>query len=569
MKIKIYPQLVAFLLTVLAAKAQEPPSSGFGGFNVSAGPTEEPVSKLQLERLNNDVQANVQRLRQNGKISPVQNENDTVQFAWPLRQAAGFSDPGYYGISNFVDWDQTTGIGDYNCGKRTYGGHRGTDIFTFPFGWKKMQDNAVEVISGTDGVIVAKYEGNPDTSCTLCDPNLANCQWNAVFVRSNIDGTIAWYGHLKKNSLTTKLVGDAVAKGEYLGVVGSSGNSSGPHLHFEVWLNGNYNWLYDPWAGTCNLDGNRSLWESQQPYYNPGIIKVATASGLPVFSKCYNNGEVEDPKYKNSFSVNDDVYFTSYIRDNIPGRVYNLKVLRPNGTVMWDWDLNAYNQNYASTWFYYFYPGTNFNINGVWKFVVTYSGQTVEHSFTMNTSLPLTLLEFTGKEQGKQNQLHWLTSEEENTHRFVVERSGNGQHFETIGTVQAKGGGQGEKENRYGFADVLPQKGDNFYRLLMQDKDGKQSYSKIINLKAEGQPGAMRILANPVANGQLRFVTAADFKQASVRVVDQLGRIVVQKNLYIRRNQQTELNVGNIAPGKYYLQVQGASQQLAMGFVKQ
>jgi murein DD-endopeptidase MepM/ murein hydrolase activator NlpD len=568
---KMYPLLLLTCLFILkVAVAQQPPMSGFGGFHFGETPVEHAMSKAQLDELNTDIQKNIQRLKQAGKIGRLLNENDTVQFGWPLRQAAGFNDPGYYGISNYLDWNTTAKeIGDYNCGKRTYDGHRGTDIYTWPFGWTKMKENAVEVIAGADGVIVAKYEGNPDTSCVQCDPQLANCQWNAVFVRSNIDGTVAFYGHLKKNSLTTKVIGDPVAKGEYLGVVGSSGNSSGPHLHFEVWLNGDYKWLYDPWAGTCNLDGNRSLWENQQPYYNPGIIKVATASGEPVFSQCYIDGEGENPKYKNSFSTSENVYFTGFIRDNIPGRVYYLQVLRPNGTTLWNWTLNAYNQNYSTTWFYYFYPGTNFNIDGTWKFRVTYGNQTEEHEFVMSTSLPLSLQEFAGKEQGKQNLLYWVTSDEQNTRQFVVERSANGRSFEALATVQAKGDGLGAQEHRYEYFDVLPQNGNNFYRLLMQDKDGKQSYSKIINLNSDVQSTEIRVLANPVANHQLRFVTARDFKQASVRIVDQLGRIVVQKNLDIRKNQQSEINVGNLTAGKYYLQVLNAAKQLTTNFVKQ
>lgn len=49
------------------------------------------------------------------------------------------------------------------------------------------------------------------------------------------DGTETYYAHLSTASVE---VGDVVAAGEQLGEVGSTGNSSGPHLHLEVRLGG-------------------------------------------------------------------------------------------------------------------------------------------------------------------------------------------------------------------------------------------------------------------------------------------------------------------------------------------
>jgi len=48
-------------------------------------------------------------------------------------------------------------------------------------------------------------------------------------------GIITFYGHLKE-VLVRK--GQWVKKGEIIGKVGSSGKSTGPHLHFEVWKEG-------------------------------------------------------------------------------------------------------------------------------------------------------------------------------------------------------------------------------------------------------------------------------------------------------------------------------------------
>lgn len=50
------------------------------------------------------------------------------------------------------------------------------------------------------------------------------------------DGVMTRYEHMSKRLCK---VGDTVAAGDVIGRVGSTGNSTGPHLHFEVWINGN------------------------------------------------------------------------------------------------------------------------------------------------------------------------------------------------------------------------------------------------------------------------------------------------------------------------------------------
>ncbi|TCO43913.1 peptidase M23-like protein [Kribbella antiqua] len=45
------------------------------------------------------------------------------------------------------------------------------------------------------------------------------------------DGTVTWYNHMSKFSVS---VGETVYAGDQVGAVGVTGNTTGPHLHFEV-----------------------------------------------------------------------------------------------------------------------------------------------------------------------------------------------------------------------------------------------------------------------------------------------------------------------------------------------
>ncbi len=55
-------------------------------------------------------------------------------------------------------------------------------------------------------------------------------------------GYSTFYGHNSKNAVT---VGTLVRRGQIIGYVGSTGQSTGPHVHYEVWINGK---PVNPWA---------------------------------------------------------------------------------------------------------------------------------------------------------------------------------------------------------------------------------------------------------------------------------------------------------------------------------
>ena len=57
-----------------------------------------------------------------------------------------------------------------------------------------------------------------------------------------------YYGHLKKNSLLVS-EGDTVSQGQVIAQVASSGNSTDPHLHFELWYDSTF--YIDPFSGPC------------------------------------------------------------------------------------------------------------------------------------------------------------------------------------------------------------------------------------------------------------------------------------------------------------------------------
>ena len=287
---------------------------------------------------------------------------------WPLRTANGLNDCSYYVIVNYVDQDPTAGIKDYNCGSSTYNGHNGDDILTYPFTFYKMDNDQVEVIASAPGTIIAKVDGNFDKNCAQ-----NNLNYNYIAVQ-HADGSQALYIHLKKNSLTAKTIGQTVTTGEYLGQVGSSGNSTSPHLHFEI-LNPT---LYEPYSGPCNVLNPTSWWANQKPYTEPAVVRVQVNKIAPVYPGCPGT---ETPNDDSCFTSPGTADFYIFIRNETIGLIGNMRIVNPNGSTFSSWTHNSVNNYFGSSWYW---TRTLPTIQGTYTYEAVYNGDTCRKTFKIN-----------------------------------------------------------------------------------------------------------------------------------------------------------------------------------------
>ncbi len=83
------------------------------------------------------------------------------------------------------------------------------------------------------GLDFAAAEGTPIVS--VAQGTVTSTEYDGAYGNKTVitleDGTEIWYCHQSSQSVS---VGDSVAPGDVIGAVGSTGNTTGPHLHLEV-----------------------------------------------------------------------------------------------------------------------------------------------------------------------------------------------------------------------------------------------------------------------------------------------------------------------------------------------
>jgi hypothetical protein len=209
---------------------------------------------------------------------------------------------------------------------------------------------------------------------------------------------------------------------------------------------------------------------------------------------------------------------------------------------------------------------TGSTASGTGPFTISRSGIRSFSPFGVEdpSALPITLIDFTAKSEGKKVRLDWETGSEINNEFFTVERSTDGKLFEK---VFIKKGAGNSKSNLYYFGyDSNPYFGVSYYRLKQTDFDGKYAYSDIVSANVVNDPLLseinVNVYPNPVSNQlfhlDLHVHQDGDY---TIHMLNYLGQCVytLAKHAFVGKNT-FEVYLPNLVEGIYVLEIKNKEE---------
>lgn len=181
-------------------------------------------------------------------------------------------------IQNYVDEEPGTGVRDFACGPLAYDNHQGTDF--------RLLNNAeiakgYAALAAASGTVVSVINDQPDHGFTKAQDDPFGCG-NAVMIDHGA-GWVSQYCHLAQGSIRVQ-TGQQVREGERLGLIGSSGGTDFPHLHYAI---RRYGAVVNPFTGVsptgCKAPASSPLWRAETglSYEASAVVGLGVSGVFP------------------------------------------------------------------------------------------------------------------------------------------------------------------------------------------------------------------------------------------------------------------------------------------------
>jgi len=183
-----------------------------------------------------------------------------------------------------------------------------------------------------------------------------------------------------------------------------------------------------------------------------------------------------------------------------------------------------------------------------------------ESVYTCNIPFPIELSEFAGYTQDCKGFIRWSTQSEVDFSHFELEKSIDGETFQTIATIQGKG--SDTEPASYSHVD-LALRTINLYRLKSVDLDGTVSYSKLISLNRKGcgsEEISFEIFPNPTYSDDVTIQLNSTVESSDVIMVftDVLGRVLIEESINVQFGiNNYKVDIDRLADATYFVGFRG------------
>lgn len=168
---------------------------------------------------------------------------------------------------------------------------------------------------------------------------------------------------------------------------------------------------------------------------------------------------------------------------------------------------------------------------------------------TTGIVLPISVITFSATPVANgQVKIVWKVAEQEDVKHYAVQRSFQGNAFETVAVLQ------NTNDVNYGYLDDASQVpyATIYYRLKILEKDGKESFSKVVAVRNNRSVTKVLLFPNPVR--QSLVITVPNFqKPLLAKLHNMQGQVL--KTFIIASHKQT-IDLSNLAAGIYQLKLE-------------
>ncbi|MEO7049164.1 MAG: Ig-like domain-containing protein [Ferruginibacter sp.] len=183
--------------------------------------------------------------------------------------------------------------------------------------------------------------------------------------------------------------------------------------------------------------------------------------------------------------------------------------------------------------------------------------------------LPVTLTNFKYLVKDCGVKLYWTTEQETNTKNYVIENSRDNRTWLPVATISAKG--NTSVESNYTYAPVNTIKGQNYYRLVIYDNNGKYQYSSVINpIIVCNNAAALTVLPNPFTDRLNINFSAQNTGYAFITISDATGKQMNSLKVAVQAgdNNISLNNLANLSSGLYIITVRTDEKVFTQKLIK-